>query len=66
MAVRTNDLHAIPLFQGITEQHLHALLGAFETLTLHVIEEPSELEVDLRVPTTDRRVDQKPPWLWPW
>lgn len=34
MAVRTNDLHAIPLFQGITEQHLHALLGAFETLTL--------------------------------
>ncbi|MFO1012091.1 MAG: carboxypeptidase-like regulatory domain-containing protein [Planctomycetota bacterium] len=30
---------------------------AFETLTLHVIEEPSELEVDLRVPTTDRRVD---------
>jgi CRP/FNR family cyclic AMP-dependent transcriptional regulator len=32
MAVRTNDLHAIPLFQGITEQHLHALLGAFETL----------------------------------
>jgi len=34
MAVRTNDLHAIPLFQGITEQHLHALLGAFETLSL--------------------------------
>ncbi len=34
MAVRTNDLHAIPLFQGITEQHLHALLGAFETLNL--------------------------------
>ncbi|MFO0591627.1 MAG: cyclic nucleotide-binding domain-containing protein [Polyangiaceae bacterium] len=34
MAVRTNDLHAIPLFQGITEQHLHALLGAFESLSL--------------------------------
>ena len=34
MAVRTLDLHAIPLFQGITEQHLQALLGAFETLTL--------------------------------
>lgn len=34
MAVRTTDLHAIPLFQGITEQHLHALLGAFETLSL--------------------------------
>jgi CRP-like cAMP-binding protein len=34
MAVRTIDLHAIPLFQGITEQHLHALLGAFETVTL--------------------------------
>ncbi len=34
MAVRTLDLHAIPLFQGITEQHLHALLGAFETLSL--------------------------------
>lgn len=34
MAVRTTDLHAIPLFQGITEQHLHALLGAFEQLAL--------------------------------
>lgn len=34
MAVRTIDLHAIPLFQGITEQHLHALLGAFEQLSL--------------------------------
>src|SRR5262245_7486992 len=34
MAVRTTDLHAIPLFQGITEQHLSALLGAFETLSL--------------------------------
>lgn len=34
MAVRTNDLHAIPLFQGITEQHLHALLGAFESQSL--------------------------------
>ncbi|MEZ4300055.1 MAG: cyclic nucleotide-binding domain-containing protein [Polyangiaceae bacterium] len=34
MAVRTTDLHAIPLFQGITEQHLHALLGAFEQLSL--------------------------------
>lgn len=34
MAVRTIDLHAIPLFQGITEQHLHALLGAFEELHL--------------------------------
>jgi CRP/FNR family transcriptional regulator, cyclic AMP receptor protein len=34
MAVRTIELHAIPLFQGITEQHLHALLGAFEQLSL--------------------------------
>lgn len=34
MAIRTIDLHAIPLFQGITEQHLHALLGAFEQLSL--------------------------------
>lgn len=34
MAVSTNDLHPIPLFQGITEQHLHALLGAFEQLSL--------------------------------
>jgi CRP/FNR family cyclic AMP-dependent transcriptional regulator len=34
MAVRTTDLHAIPLFQGITEQHLSALLGAFEELAL--------------------------------
>jgi CRP-like cAMP-binding protein len=34
MAVRTIDLHAIPLFQGITEQHLEELLGAFEQLSL--------------------------------
>ncbi|MBK7876217.1 MAG: hypothetical protein IPJ77_10750 [Planctomycetes bacterium] len=35
-----------------------ALAGetAVETLTLHVLEEPAELAVDLRVPRTDRRV----------
>src|SRR4051812_28219587 len=34
MAVRPSDLHAIPLFQNITEDHLAELMGAFERLTL--------------------------------
>lgn len=34
MAVRPSDLHAIPLFHGITEEHLAELMGAFEKLTL--------------------------------
>jgi CRP-like cAMP-binding protein len=34
MAVRPSDLHAIPLFHGITEDHLGELVGAFEKLTL--------------------------------
>jgi CRP/FNR family cyclic AMP-dependent transcriptional regulator len=32
MAVRPSDLHAIPLFQNITEEHLAELMGAFERL----------------------------------
>jgi CRP-like cAMP-binding protein len=34
MAVRPSDLHAIPLFENITEEHLADLMGAFERLTL--------------------------------
>jgi len=34
MAVRPSDLHAIPLFHGLTEDHLAELVGAFEKLTL--------------------------------
>lgn len=34
MAVRTSDLHAVPLFQGITEAHLQAFFDAFEKLAL--------------------------------
>lgn len=34
MTVRTLDLHAVPLFQGITEDHLKELLGAFEVLSM--------------------------------
>lgn len=34
MAVHPSDLHAIPLFEKITEEHLAALMAAFERLTL--------------------------------
>ena len=34
MAVRPSDLHAIPLFQSITDEHLTELTSAFERLTL--------------------------------
>ena len=34
MAVRPSDLHAIPLFHGITDNHLVELVGAGEELTL--------------------------------
>jgi CRP/FNR family cyclic AMP-dependent transcriptional regulator len=34
MAVRPSDLHAIPVFQGITDDHLAELIGAFERLTV--------------------------------
>jgi CRP-like cAMP-binding protein len=34
MTVRPSDLHAIPLFHGITDDHLAELLGAFERVTL--------------------------------
>lgn len=34
MAVRPSDLQAIPLFHGITDEHLAELVGAFEHLTL--------------------------------
>jgi len=34
MAVRPSDLHAIPLFHGLTEDHLTELVDAFEKLTL--------------------------------
>jgi CRP-like cAMP-binding protein len=33
MAVRPSDLQAIPLFHGITDDHLAELVGAFERLT---------------------------------
>jgi len=34
MAVRPSDLHAIPLFENITEDHLADLTGAFERLSV--------------------------------
>jgi CRP/FNR family transcriptional regulator, cyclic AMP receptor protein len=34
MAVRPSDLHAIPLFQNITDDHLAELMSAFERRTL--------------------------------
>lgn len=34
MTIRPADLHAIPLFEGITEAHLAKLLEAFERVTL--------------------------------
>lgn len=34
MTVRPSDLHAIPLFHGITDEHLAELMSAFERLTL--------------------------------
>ncbi|MFO0756313.1 MAG: cyclic nucleotide-binding domain-containing protein [Byssovorax sp.] len=34
MAVRPSDLHAIPLFQSITDEHLTELMSAFERLVL--------------------------------
>jgi CRP/FNR family transcriptional regulator, cyclic AMP receptor protein len=34
MTVRPSDLHAIPLFHGITDDHLAELMMAFECLTL--------------------------------
>jgi len=34
MTVRPSDLQAIPLFHGITDDHLAELVGAFERLTL--------------------------------
>src|SRR5262249_36557657 len=34
MAVRPSDLHAIPLFNGITDDHLAELIGAFERLSI--------------------------------
>ena len=34
MQVSSSDLHAIPLFQNITEAHLTELMAAFERLTL--------------------------------
>src|SRR6185369_17150707 len=43
--VRPSDLHAIPLFQNITDDHLAELMGAFERLTLgegHVLFEAGD------------------------
>ena len=34
MTVRPSDLHAIPLFEKITEQHVEELIGAFERRTV--------------------------------
>jgi CRP/FNR family transcriptional regulator, cyclic AMP receptor protein len=34
MTVRPSDLHAIPLFHGITDDHLAELMGAFERLSV--------------------------------
>jgi CRP-like cAMP-binding protein len=34
MAVRPSDLHAIPLFENITEEHLADLMSAFERLNI--------------------------------
>jgi CRP-like cAMP-binding protein len=34
MVVRPSDLHAIPVFHGITDDHLAELMGAFERLSL--------------------------------
>jgi CRP-like cAMP-binding protein len=67
MTVRPSDLHAIPLFHGITDEHLADLLGAFEPVSLPAGQvlfaagsEPAHLllltkgEVALLEPTADR------------